>query len=174
MPSTHRSRSQDKNIAWWSKKVRTVGLKCFDSGASRWAGFTLDRLVGSPTPLIHAPDYPSLAEAFGVPLKYFSRALATLVRCGLVTRTQVTPPTLAFHADRLARWKNSAHASRRRLSGRERTRIFQVDLLRCARCGRTFRESQLEVDHVVPVSLLGADVPANWVAMCRPDNRDKL
>jgi hypothetical protein len=122
---------------------------------------------------IGAADYQSLARSLGVPRKFLSRAVATLTRCGILTGTLSGPIALAFHPDLLTRRKNAAQAHRRRLTLRDRERILKADRFRCGRCGRRFDPGELEVDHIVPISLLGADVPANWMSMCRRHNREK-
>jgi hypothetical protein len=108
-----------------------------------------------------------------VPPKYLSRAIATLTRCGLVTGALCPPITLEFRPGRLKRRKGSAQAARRSLSAHERARLLHADGFRCGWCGETFRAAELQVDHIIPISLLGADEPGNWVALCTPCNRDK-
>ena len=108
-----------------------------------------------------------------VPPKYLSRALATLTRCGLVTGTLCPPVALEFHPHRLMRRKGSAQAKRRSLSAQERNWLLNADSFRCGQCGDTFNAAELQVDHIIPVSLLGADHPGNWGALCKPCNRNK-
>jgi putative addiction module component (TIGR02574 family) len=44
---------------------------------------------------------------------------------------------------------------------------------RCAHCGEQFNANNLVVDHLIPLSLLGADARENWVVMHRKRNLDK-
>ena len=52
-------------------------------------------------------------------------------------------------------------------------RILSRDGHRCRYCGRTSRETVLEVDHVVPRSLGGPSADGNLVTACRDCNAGK-
>jgi 5-methylcytosine-specific restriction endonuclease McrA len=51
--------------------------------------------------------------------------------------------------------------------------VFRRDGYQCRHCGCVARADELEVDHIVPVSLGGADEPENLQTLCRPCNRRK-
>lgn len=83
---------------------------------------------------------------------------------------KVLKPRVARLAQRI-----TAPASNDRLRGRKamnRTaRIKARDLYTCAGCGRVTPE--LEVDHIVPLHLGGADRDANLELLCIPCHRKK-
>lgn len=166
----------DKHAAWWSAKMTAVALRCFDSdggaGAGRWAVHIFWHLLAGPDTPITAPSLRHLSGTLGVPPKYISRAVATLTRCGLLTGTLTPSVALTLHRDRLTKHKNPAASRRRPISARERSRLFEADRHGCGMCGKAFPATELHVDHIIPISLLGADEPANWVAACGGDNRD--
>lgn len=43
----------------------------------------------------------------------------------------------------------------------------------CHYCGKTFEESELTLDHIVPVSRGGRSTKGNLVVCCRPCNQEK-
>ena len=54
-----------------------------------------------------------------------------------------------------------------------RFEIFKRDNFKCYYCGKTKDESELEVDHVIPVSKGGNNDPSNLVTSCFKCNRGK-
>jgi 5-methylcytosine-specific restriction endonuclease McrA len=55
-----------------------------------------------------------------------------------------------------------------------RFRILERDRFTCRACGKTLPETELEVDHVVPLHMDGDDSDANKQTLCRtPCHRDK-
>jgi 5-methylcytosine-specific restriction endonuclease McrA len=44
---------------------------------------------------------------------------------------------------------------------------------RCACCGDRFGPRDLVIDHLIPLGLLGADAPGNWLVMSRAHNGKK-
>lgn len=59
------------------------------------------------------------------------------------------------------------------VSKRLRYEVLRRDNHRCRYCGTTANESELRVDHVVPVTLGGDDEPSNLVASCHDCNAGK-
>jgi 5-methylcytosine-specific restriction endonuclease McrA len=59
------------------------------------------------------------------------------------------------------------------LSRSIRVRILERDKYRCAYCGRTSAQVALEVDHVLPRSRGGSDVPTNLITACFDCNNGK-
>ena len=56
---------------------------------------------------------------------------------------------------------------------RKRMEIFRRDGLKCSYCGGFFPVSQLEIDHVTPVSQGGTDEDSNLTTSCITCNRSK-
>lgn len=119
---------------------------------------------------VELPTLGDLALAAGIPRKFISRALALLVRYRLVDFDTGPPVRVSVRSDSFARSKNSTPARRGPISKRERSYVYELD---GHRCGRQFSASYLAVDHIVPLSFLGADEPGNWVTLCRQDNATK-
>lgn len=59
------------------------------------------------------------------------------------------------------------------VSKRMRFEILNRDGFQCRYCGKRAQESELHVDHVVPVALGGDDTPSNLVAACVDCNAGK-
>jgi 5-methylcytosine-specific restriction endonuclease McrA len=78
-----------------------------------------------------------------------------------------------LHSERVLLYKAAKWTRRRRIPARTRARLLTEEGYRCARCGRRFDPDELQIDHVVPLKLYGADEPGNWVALCSAHNRDK-
>lgn len=65
---------------------------------------------------------------------------------------------------------------------KERTRFERVELVRfisdrdggciCAYCGKMLPEDEATLEHVIPISKGGPDIPANIVIACKACNRD--
>jgi 5-methylcytosine-specific restriction endonuclease McrA len=54
-----------------------------------------------------------------------------------------------------------------------RQRVFVRDKFRCQYCGTKYSPNKLTLDHVMPKSRGGEDVPENLVAACKPCNNKK-
>ncbi len=74
---------------------------------------------------------------------------------------------------RLVRRKNPAQMVRRRVPHAEAASLKRESDNRCACCGTRCAPDELVVDHLVPLSLLGADDRANWVVLTKAHNRRK-
>lgn len=59
------------------------------------------------------------------------------------------------------------------ISKRLRFEILRRDDFRCTYCGATPAEAELNIDHVVPVTLGGSDIPENLTTACAPCNSGK-
>jgi hypothetical protein len=59
------------------------------------------------------------------------------------------------------------------VSKRLRFEILRRDNHKCRYCGATAPDTELRVDHVVPVALGGSDDPSNLVCACNPCNTGK-
>ncbi|MEM3714671.1 MAG: HNH endonuclease [Nitrososphaeria archaeon] len=62
---------------------------------------------------------------------------------------------------------------RKTLSPKVRYLVFQRDQFKCRICGRTAKETKLEVDHIIPVSKGGTDTLDNLQTLCVDCNRGK-
>jgi len=158
---------------WWRNKIERLGLKSFNQSVARWAVHIFDQLSEHPSNEYSATSLEQLSKALGVPNKFVSRAVATLTRSGTVLADLRQPAVIKLYPERLAKHKASAQSERQPITTLERRKIIKADSYRCGYCGEKFLASELEVDHIIPVSLLGADEPGNWVALCKPDNRQK-
>lgn len=74
-------------------------------------------------------------------------------------------------------WGTSKRGQKVKLSGSaqqaRRIRILDRYLNCCHKCGKVFDPTDLEVDHVVPLSEGGADTDENCAPCCRPCHRSK-
>lgn len=59
------------------------------------------------------------------------------------------------------------------ISKRRRFAVLERDDFACRYCGRRAPNVELEVDHVVPKSRSGLDIPSNLVTACHDCNRGK-
>jgi len=134
----------------------------------------LEALASARYGRVHAADLRELGARLGVPLKYVPRAVASVARLGIVT-ADLREPGLAvtIHFDRLAKRKIGLGQRRVRLPAGDREALIADSAYRCACCGRRFLAHDLVLDHLVPLSLLGADHPANLVPMSRNHNSRK-
>jgi predicted restriction endonuclease len=62
---------------------------------------------------------------------------------------------------------------RKTLSAKLRYEVFKRDQFKCRICGRTAKETKLEVDHIIPVSKGGTDDLDNLQTLCVDCNRGK-
>ena len=167
-----------EDLDWWRSKIvrgaqnrRHGGLRGFGPIAARHAIQLLEQLVSAPSHRLAAPTVSEFSKLVGLRSKFVPRAAAVLARSGLVRAELVPSPSIALLPDRFPRRKNSAQSTpRRRLSQTEREQLFRCDHFRCGYCTQPFPPSKLQVGHVVPVCLLGADSQANWIALCGEHN----
>jgi hypothetical protein len=90
-------------------------------------------------------------------------------RCDGARSTLAIAPIIAI---------NGASAAGRLLASTPRLtrfnhKLFKRDRFVCAYCGNTFRENELEREHVTPVSRGGIDAWTNVVSACRSCNQLK-
>ena len=164
-------RTYDERLAHWSQKLTKEAGLWGVPAVGTWAGHLLYALNRRSDAAAEAADMAGLAGSVGIPPKFLSRALAATN--GLVTLDIGPPLRLKLQRKRLLRTKNAVEKTRARISASLRTQLLDKDGHRCGRCGETFPPDKLEVDHLVPLALRGADEPGNWVALCRADNRAK-
>jgi len=69
--------------------------------------------------------------------------------------------------------KQRSTTKRKAISRRLRLLILERDGYRCCLCGRTAKETKLEVDHKVPVAKGGTDSLNNLWTLCTDCNRGK-
>ena len=86
----------------------------------------------------------------------------------------------AYYAAHPEKWQKARRAREARKAGVEyqpytRTEIFERDGGVCRGCGRELvnEPGGFQLDHIVPISLGGPDIPANLQLMCAPCNRGK-
>lgn len=175
--------TKDADGKFWREKigkrakqsfVTTKAQKQTEPTIGRYAVKMLDALQEHPQAMFDAANLRELAALSGMPVKYVSRSLALLTRAGLVERDPLKPTRVTLHRARLARRKNPSQQVRRPISASERKRLYEADGYRCGHCGEIFSVDSLALDHLVPLSLLGADEPGNWVTLCRRHNTEKL
>ncbi len=164
-------RTYDERLAHWSRKLtKEAGLWGVPI-VGAWAGHLLSALHHRSDAAVEAPDMAALASSVGIPPKFLSRSLAATN--GLVSFDVGPPLRLKLHRKRLFRSKNAVEKTRARISASLRRQLLEKDGHRCGRCGETFAPDKLEIDHLVPLALRGADEPGNWVALCRADHQSK-
>jgi hypothetical protein len=159
-------------LEYWKQKARTRAEKSFGKGrlADRAAGI-LDRLAVAPGGVVEGKDLHEIADKFGIALKFVMRARAATMGVVRLEAGTDGPIRVMLKRGKLSNHKASAGISRRRPSPELRAQILAADRQTCSHCEK--RAPRLEVDHIIPLSLLGADEPGNWVALCKPCNREK-
>ena len=169
-----------KDVEFWRRKVAQAAQGTFVTAASakastpapgRHALNLLAWLLEQPGYVVEVSTLNQLARHAGVPPKFISRSVALLARFGLVE----TGPgaRLALVPDVFTRRKNKARKVRGPITKWERERLLRDDGHRCGQCGESKESKDLVIDHIVPLSFLGADEPGNWVALCRHENQKK-
>ena len=162
----------DDPLAWWKAKLSRMDERTFVM--PKWGPHILDVLVARAGGRVEACSLKELAVQLAVPLKFVPRAIASVTRLGIVTaRLQPQDIVVQIHRDRFERRKISMGRTRQRLARAERESIKAQSDNRCACCGKRFESKQLVLDHLIPLSLLGADHPANLVAMSKDCNARK-
>jgi len=71
------------------------------------------------------------------------------------------------------RIKRKGATSRKAISKRIRFLILERDGFRCRLCGKTAKDTKLEVDHIVPIAKGGTDSLTNLWTLCFDCNRGK-
>jgi 5-methylcytosine-specific restriction endonuclease McrA len=157
-------------LEYWCGKVRHGGGVGFSPSVGRWAAHLLRELDRRPDRTARAASLPELADELAIPRKFLSRALAA--SHGLVT-LHVDPVRVVLHRKRLLRSKVAIPRSRGHISEQQRDRLFHKDDYKCGHCGRQFDQTDLVIDHLIPLAVRGADHPGNWIAMCSEHNQTK-
>lgn len=62
---------------------------------------------------------------------------------------------------------------KKKLSKEERLKVYRMFDGRCAYCGKQIAFKDMQVDHIVPLHLGGADDESNWYPACRMCNHYK-
>ena len=158
-------------LEYWTRKITKRWSRKGVPAVAQWASHLLYALDRRSDRSVEAASMEALATAIRIPRKFVSRALAATN--GLVSCDPGPPLRVVLHRKRLLRGKNVVDKTRGHNSRSLRALLFSKDGHRCGRCGKKFSSDQLEIDHLVPLALRGADQPGNWVALCRRDNREK-
>jgi hypothetical protein len=161
------------DVKRWQCKIARLGDRAFGPVCSAWSLRILDVLLARPSWTVHANSLQTLAQELGIPLKYTPRAVATLTRLGIASARLTPPFSVVLQTDRLSRTKISVQPKRRTILAAESARLKAQSNNRCACCGKKFSPEELVIDHIIPLSLLGADDPANWAVLCKKHNRQK-
>jgi len=164
--------TESDQVAWWKDKLARMGERTF--ALSQYGPQVLDVLLGQPDGQIEAATLKELGRSLGVPLKFVPRAIASVTRLGIVTADLAGGTLrLTIHRDKLARRKFSMGRSRQRMSSAAREAIRVASGNQCACCGKSLDSGKWVLDHVIPLSLLGADAEANLVPMLKACNAEK-
>lgn len=160
------------HIAWWKGKLTRMDDRTFVM--PKYGPQILDLLMTEPDGQIEAQSLNDLGVRLGVPLKFVPRAIASVTRLGIVT-AELSGGSLAIsiHRDKLARRKFAMGRSRQRLSNEVREGIKAASKNRCACCGKPLDSGKWVLDHVIPLSLMGADEEPNLVPMLKKCNAEK-
>jgi hypothetical protein len=172
MAARKRGRTDDEHVAWWKDKLDRMADRTFVM--PEYGPRILDVLLAETAGSIEGSDLKQLGARLGVPLKFVPRAVASVTRLGIVTaKLSGSPLGLTIHRDKLARRKFAMGRSRQRLSKDARQAIRVASNNRCACCGKSLQSGSWVLDHVIPLSLLGADAEANLVPMLKTCNAAK-
>jgi 5-methylcytosine-specific restriction enzyme A len=159
-------------LEYWKQKVRTRAEKSFGKGklADHAAGI-LDRLAVAPGGVVEGKDLHEIADQFDIALKFVMRALAATMGVVRLEAGTEGPIRVVLQCDKLSNHKASAGIPRRPPSPALRAHLLAADRQTCSHCEK--KPLRPTVDHIIPLSLLGADEPGNWVTLCEPCNRKK-
>lgn len=161
-------------LDWWKRKLDQMHERdrTFVSRTLAWR--VIECLIQRQAHRLEAHDLITLAQQLGMAPKFAPRAIASVTRLGIVTANlRPTPFWVQLHVDRLARHKSPVTPMRRPISSHERRQLRSESDDRCAHCRDQVRPEDLVIDHLIPLSLLGADARANWVVMHKRCNADK-
>lgn len=164
-------RRLSERLAFWSGKIIKRWSRNGRPAVGFWASRLLYELDRRSDRQAVAQNMASLAEAVNIPRKFLSRAIAATN--GLVSFLPGPTIQLKLHRKRLLRGKNAVEKIRGHIPRSLRSLLLEQDGHICGRCGEKFRPHQLEIDHVIPLALRGADEPGNWVTVCQRDHREK-
>lgn len=78
----------------------------------------------------------------------------------------------SFYRDREI-WDAICRVERGKVSNRMRFSIYARDGYMCCRCGASSHRTQLEIDHIIPISKGGKSTPDNLQTLCRRCNVEK-
>jgi len=172
MAKKTRDMTQAEHFDWWKHKLASMTNRTFE--LTKWGPHILEVLLATPGGVVQAPSLAALAKTLGVPLKFAPRGIASVTRLGIVT-AELRPPMfrVAIHMDQFAKRKVGLKRPRKQLSKVEREALYAASGHRCACCQKKFSAEDLVLDHLVPLTLLGADHPANLVVMFRKHNSKK-
>lgn len=172
MATRRRALTEDDHLEWWKDKLVRMNERTF--AMPGYGHSILTQLYTCEGNSVEAKSLKELAARLAVPLKFLPRAVASATRLGILT-TSLTPPrfSILLHRDRLRKRKIGLHRRRAQLARSEREQIKAQSNYRCACCGEACQSSELVLDHVIPLSLLGADHPANLVPMKKSHNSKK-
>lgn len=87
--------------------------------------------------------------------------------------TSVTEIVVASESKKIANVGNKKKIKRKRYSAEQRKIIYQRADGRCKLCGRKIELNNFSLDHVIPLSMGGADSMSNLQASCRGCNFQK-
>jgi hypothetical protein len=157
------------HLSWWKEKLSRMADRTFVR--PEYGCRILDVLMASKERSVRASSLKELGAQLGVPLKFVPRAVASATRLGIVS-AHLKPPHIfvTIHPDRFARRKIRLNVSRRPISPADQKSLKVQSDYRCACCGKRFAPSQLVIDHLIPLGLLGADALENWVVMSKKHN----
>jgi 5-methylcytosine-specific restriction endonuclease McrA len=172
MTSRSGSQSDADHLNWWKGKLIRLDDRAFL--LPTWGPHILDVLFSREDNTVQATNLKQLALKLAVPLKFVPRAAASLNQLGIVTACLQSPAiSIVLHRDRLPRRKIGMHRRRVVLSKIERESLKDQSDYRCACCGERCASNELALDHLIPLSLLGADHPANLVPMKKKHKTEK-
>jgi 5-methylcytosine-specific restriction protein A len=158
-------------IDYWKRKVRRRCEESYGGGVlADYAVGVLETLATAKTGSVKG-DLKHLSRVFVVPRKFLLRALTSNLG---VVRIETAPGgqmAVMAQLDRVGKSKASAGLKRTPITKELRRRMYEADGHRCAKCRQ--KSTKLQIDHIIPLSMLGADEPGNWVCLCNSCNRQK-
>lgn len=70
-------------------------------------------------------------------------------------------------------WDAICRMERAKVSNAMRSHIFERDGYKCLCCGKSMNEAELEIDHIIPISIGGKSVEDNLQTLCKACNISK-
>ena len=160
-------------LEYWKVKARKRAETSFGPGQlASHAVQILEVLNKDPSGKVEGTP-AEIARRFDIPLKFTMRALASTI--GVVRMEAASKGRLrvVLQRKKLSKPKASAGLPRRAPSRALRAGLLAAENNTCSRCRHRKKPSNLALDYIIPLSMLGADEPGNWVALCKACNREK-
>jgi HNH endonuclease len=163
----------NERLEVWKRRVRgRAKASHFEGAIADYAVGILDRLHQEPSGIVAGRDLKEVAAQLGIPLKFVMRSLMFTMGIVRLDADRQGSIQVVLQREKLGGRKASSGLSKKRIRATPELRrlLMDADQHSCSHCAR---KTGLTIDHIIPLSLLGADEPGNWVALCKPCNSEK-